>query len=86
MNIDTMAETEILVPKAILDRRKLVIRETCRDYAALVDVLPSASSVAGDVLASPLSDADPHACRSWLARVIRALPTAIDMEASHGPA
>ena len=82
MNATMTDGVEVLIPKAILDRRKLIIRETCLDYAALVDVLPTASTM-DDALASPLP-ADPHACRSWLARVIRALPTASDMEASNG--
>ncbi len=86
MSIAAMGDTDILVPKAILDRRRVVIREACLDYAALVDVLPTASSSADDVLASPLLDADPQACRTWLARVIRALPTHADREADHGPA
>ena len=86
MSIATMGDVDILIPKAILDRRRLVIREACLDYAALVDVLPTASSGTDDVLASPLLDADPQACRTWLARVIRALPTHADREADHGPA
>jgi hypothetical protein len=75
---------EVLIPKAILDRRKLVIRESCLDYDALMDVLPTASAM-DDALDSSLP-ADPHACRVWLARVIRALPTASDMETSNGVA
>ena len=84
MSTVEMDEVKVLIPKVILDRRKSVIREACLDYAALVDVLPTASAAMDEVLASPLLDADPHACRAWLARVIRALPTQSDMEANNG--
>lgn len=79
-----MDEVDVLIPKSILDRRKSVIREACLDYAALVDVMPATSSGMDEVPASPLLDADPHACRAWLARVIRALPTQSDMEPTNG--
>lgn len=74
-------EVEILIPKAIRDRRKVVIRESCVDFGALIDALPSASpSPLDGVLSAALADANVDTCKAWIARAIRALPTQADMQ------
>ncbi len=71
----------ILIPKAIHDRRRVVIRESCLDFGALIDALPSACPSPLDaVLSAALADADVDTCKAWLARAIRALPTQTDMQ------
>jgi len=71
---------DILIPKAIRDRRKVVMRESCMDFGALIDALPSTSpSPLDGLLSAALADADVDTCRAWIARAIRALPTQTDM-------
>lgn len=77
-------EVEILIPKAILDRRKATIAETRLDFAALIDALPSASPSSDELSGSPLNDVDLADARAWITRVIRALSTQADMEATYG--
>ena len=75
---------EILIPKAIRDRRKTVMRESCVDFGALIDALPSASpSPLDGVLSAALAEADADTCKAWIARAIRALPTQADMIVEH---
>ena len=71
---------DILIPKAIRNRRKVVMRESCVDFSALIDALPSASpSPLDGLLSAALADADVDTCKAWIARAIRALPTQADM-------
>ncbi len=75
---------EILIPKVIRDRRKTVMRESCVDFGALIDALPSASpSPLDGVLSAALAEADADTCKAWIARAIRALPTQADMIVEH---
>jgi len=75
-----MDGVEILIPKGIRDRRKVAMRESCMDFGALIDALPTtAPSPLDGVLAAALADADMDTCRAWLTRAIRALPTQNDM-------
>ncbi len=71
---------DILIPKAIRDRRKVVMRESCMDFGALIDALPSTSpSPLDGLLSAALADANVDTCKAWIARAIRALPTQADM-------
>ncbi len=75
---------EILIPKAIRDRRKMVMRESCVDFGALIDALPSASpSPLDGALSAALAETDADTCKAWIARAIRALPTQADMIVEH---
>ena len=75
---------DILIPKAIRDRRKIVMRESCVDFGALIDALPSAApSPLDGVLSAALAEADADTCKAWIARAIRALPTQADMIVEH---
>ena len=77
-------EVEFLIPKAIRDRRKVVMRESCLDFGALIDALPSAApSPLDGVLSAALAEADADTCKAWIARAIRALPTQADMIVEH---
>lgn len=76
----TIDNVEILIPKTIHDRRKISIRESCLDFGALIDALPSASPSPLDaVLSAAFADADVDTCKAWITRAIRALPTVADM-------
>jgi len=71
---------DFLIPKAIRDRRRVVMRESCLDFGALIDALPSACpSPLDGVLVAALADADLETCRAWIDRAVRALPTRADM-------
>ena len=71
---------DILIPKAIRNRRKVVMRESCVDFGALIDALPSASpSPLDGLLSAALADADVDTCKAWIVRAIRALPTQADL-------
>jgi hypothetical protein len=82
---DEWEEVDVLIPSAILKRRRSAIREACMDLGALVEVLPTLAPSALDAsLSAYLADADLSDCKAWAQRVIRALPTRSDMEASNG--
>lgn len=67
---------DVLVPKRIQQSRRQAIAAACLDFGALVEALPTASpSPLDNALAASLADADADACKAWLNRVIRALPT-----------
>ena len=82
---ENWTEVDVLIPSTILTRRTSTMREACMDLGALVEVLPTASpSPLDSHLADFLAEADLADCKAWATRVIRALPTQLDMEASNG--
>lgn len=84
---ENWSEVDVLIPSAILNRRKSAMREACMDLGALIEVLPTSSPSPSDCqYADYLAEADLADCKAWAARVIRALPTQSDMEASNGVA
>lgn len=69
----------VLIPARLLQNRRDAIRNGCLDYGAFIDVLPTASpSLLDDALNDTLANAEFDACKEWIARVIRALPTQSD--------
>ena len=83
--MDDWKEVDVLIPSAILKRRRSAIRDACMDLGALVEVLPTLAPSSLDAsLSAYLADADLSDCKAWVQRVIRALPTRSDMEASNG--
>ena len=79
---DVWEEVDVLIPKRAHENRRRAIQDACTDIGALVGVLPGTTPADG-VLSMALALASPDACKAWVARVIRALPTVADLEATH---
>ena len=76
-------EVDVLIPSLILNGRRVAIRDACLDLEALVDVLPTRAPRPLETSPSAyLADANLAGCKAWAERVIRALSTRSDMEAS----
>lgn len=84
---DAWEGVAVLIPKRIHQNRQEAVQAACLDMGALIEALPGTSPVPLDAaLSDMLAQADPDACKAWIARAIRALPTRTDMEATDGDA
>lgn len=84
---DAWKGVDVLIPRRVHQNRRQAIQAACLDMSALIEALPGTSPVPLDTAFSDmLAQADPDACKAWIARAIRALPTRTDMEATNGDA
>lgn len=84
---DAWEGVDVLIPLRVHQNRRQAIQMACQDMGALIEALPGTSPVPPDAaLSDMLAQADPDACKAWIARAIRALPTQADMEATDGDA
>ena len=76
---------DVLIPRRILDNHELGVGDVRQNVTALLDALPTAECAAPQAKTPEnLAEADPDACRAWVSRIIRSLPTIADLEAIHG--
>ena len=84
---DAWEGVDVLIPKRVHQNHREAVQAACLDMGALIEALPGTSPVPLDAaLSDMLAQADPDACKAWIARAIRALPTRTDMEAADGDA
>ena len=84
---DAWKGVDVLIPRRVHQNRREAIQAACLDVGALIEVLPGTSPAPLDAaLSDMLAQADPDACKTWIMRAIRALPTRTDMEAANGDA
>lgn len=84
---DAWEGVAVLIPRRVHQKRQEAVQAACLDMGALIEALPGTSPAPqGTALSDMLAQADPDACKAWIARAIRALPTRTDMEATSGDA
>ena len=84
---DAWEGVTVLIPKRVHENHREAIRMACLDMGALIGTLTATSPTPIDgALFDMLAHADADACKAWIVRAIRALPTRTDMEAANGDA
>ncbi len=84
---DAWEGVDVLIPKRVHQNRREAIQAACLDMSALIEALPGTSPASLDAaLPDMLAQAGPDACKAWIMRAIRALPTRTDIEAANGDA
>lgn len=76
---------DVLIPKRVLQAYERGLEDVREDVTAFVEAISNVDYLplepSGPV---DLAEADPDACKAWVARIIAALPTTADLEAIRG--